>query len=105
MDDRRVFARFGVEFPLRFIDLRENTEGIAQVQDVSAKGVGFLVRQNLRTHTPLEMWLEIPDKKDALYARGEVVWSKEVEPNQYHVGVNLERADLMGLSRVLRVMK
>ncbi len=102
-EDRRIFERFTAKFPLRFIDLKENREGEASTQDISAKGVGFLSKEEMRAHTPLEMWLEIPDKAEPLYARGEVMWSKSLEPNQHRIGVNLEKADLMGLSRVLRL--
>lgn len=103
MEDRRIFARFAVEFPLRFFNLKENKEGVAQTQDVSAKGIGLMVNANLTPNTPLEMWLDIPDKGEPLYTRGEVVWSKMVESNKYRVGIDLEKADLMGLSRILRV--
>lgn len=102
MDDRRIFERFQTKFPLRFIDLKENREGSAQMQDVSAKGLGFTVRDELKLRTPLEMWLQIPDKGEPLYTRGFVAWSKMVAPNEYRIGVNLERADLMGMSRALR---
>jgi hypothetical protein len=100
--DRRVFARFPIQLPLRFIDLVSNKEGQAKAQDISAKGIGFLADEELKPLTPVEMWLEVPDKGAPLYTRGEVVWSQMVAPNQYKTGVNLERADLMGISRVLR---
>jgi hypothetical protein len=48
------------------------------------------------------MWLKVPDKGEPLYLRGEVVWSRLEEADKYHCGVNLEKADLMGISRVLR---
>jgi hypothetical protein len=102
MDDRRIFARFNADFPLRFIDLNQNREGAAQVADISAKGVGFLVNEEIKSRTPLEMWLQIPDRGEPLYTRGEVVWSKRLEPNKYRIGVSLEKADFMGMSRVLR---
>jgi len=104
MQDRRIFARFPTEFPLSFLDLNRGKEGQAQTQDISAKGIGFLANEELSPHTPLEMWLDIPDKGEPLYARGEVVWSKSQGADEYRVGVNLERADLMGISRVLRTM-
>lgn len=103
MEDKRVFARFDADFPLRFLNLKENSEGRAQIKDISAKGIGFLAHEEVKFRTPLEMWLEIPDKCEPLYTRGEVIWSKMVAPNEYRVGVNLERADLMGMSRALRV--
>lgn len=103
-EDKRIFARFGARFPLRFLDLNSNREGIAQTQDLSAKGVGLLANEELPARTPVEMWLEIPDKGEPLYTRGEVVWSKMVGPKEYRAGVNLDKADLMGLSRVLRAI-
>lgn len=103
LQDRRIFARFPARLPLRFLDLQGNTEGEAFTEDISAKGVGFMAKEAFQPHTPLEVWFKIPDQGEPLYARGEVVWSKMVEPEQHRIGVNLEKADLMGLSRVLRV--
>lgn len=104
MDDRRIFERFQTSFPVRFIDLKENREGAAQTQDISAKGIGFMVKDELKLRTPLELWLQVPDKGEPLYTRGYVAWSRMVTPNEFRIGVNLERADLMGMSRVLRAV-
>lgn len=103
MDDRRIFERFAVSFPVNFINLNSGGEGLAQSEDISAKGAGFTAAQELRPKTPLEMWLQIPDNAEPLYARGEVAWSKMAGQDKYRIGVNLEKADLMGLSRILRV--
>ncbi len=102
-EDQRIFARFSARLPLRFLDTDSNMEGGAETYDVSAKGLGLVINEQLKPHTSLEMWLHIPDKGEPLYTRGEVVWSRMVESNKYQIGVNLEKADLMGLSRVLRV--
>ena len=104
MQDKRIFERFPVKFPLRFLDLKENRESEAEVINVSAKGVGMITREQLQPNTSLEMWLQIPDKGEPLYARGQVVWSKPQGTDAYRTGINLERANMMGLSRVLRVM-
>lgn len=104
MQDKRIFERFQVRFPLRFLDLKENRESEAEVFDISAKGVGMLTRQQLQPNSTLEMWLQIPDNREPLYTRGRVVWSRPQGTNEYRTGINLERADMMGLSRVLRVM-
>jgi len=104
MQDRRIFGRFPARFPLRFIELATNKEGQAQTVDISAKGVGLVVDRELSPRTPLEMWLDIPDHHEPLYTRGEVVaCSNSLEPNKYRVGVELEKADLIGMSRVFRV--
>ena len=102
MQDRRIFARFPVNYPLRFIDLNTNREGEARAENFSAKGLGVVTNKELNARTPLEMWLKVPDRGDPLYARGEVVWSERLEPDKYRVGVELEKADLMGISRIFR---
>lgn len=96
MEDQRVFARIEAKFPLRFLDPNSGKEGTAETVDVSANGVGLVAAENLAVRTPLEMWLQIPDQHDPFYTRGEVVWT-----DKQRVGVRLERAELMGLARVL----
>jgi hypothetical protein len=102
MDDRRIFERFEKHLELSFLNLYSGTEGQGQTRDLSAKGIRLVADQKLEPQTPLEMWLKIPDKGEPLYLRGEVVWSELQEADKYHCGVNLEKADLMGISRVLR---
>jgi hypothetical protein len=102
MEDRRVFERFPVRFPSRFLDMTYNHEGRAEVEDVGAKGLRLLADEELKVHTPLEVWLDIPDKGEPLYTRGEVVWSHRTKGGSYDTGINLEKANLMGLSRILR---
>ena len=105
MEDHRIFARMPVKFPMRYLEPRSGGEGFAQTQDISAKGMGIMSSDALPRKTSLEMWVEVPDKGEPLYTRGEVVWSQMVAPQKYRIGVNLEKADLMGLSRVMRVAK
>ena len=100
--DRRVFERFNVNFPTRFIDLRQNQEGQAEACDVSAKGIGLLMRQEVKPSTSLEIWLDLPDKGGPLYTRGKVVWASQIEPQLWRTGVSLEKAELMGLARIFR---
>jgi hypothetical protein len=100
--DRRVFERFAAKMSLRFLNLNTGKEGYAYTRDFSAKGLGLITSQNVAPRSLLEIWLDIPDKGEPLYTRGEVVWAKCLAPEQYRMGINLEKADLMGLSRVLR---
>jgi len=101
-EDKRIFARFPVKLSMRFLDLLANREVQAQALDMGAKGVGFVSATELKPFTPLELWLRVPDKSGSFYTRGEVIWSKKIGPNQFRTGVNLEKADLMGMSRILR---
>jgi hypothetical protein len=100
--DRRIFERIPVNLTLKFLYPNSDTEGLAQTQDISAAGIGLVTDRELLPRTPLEMWLQMPDKGEPLHTTGEVVWSKMIEPNKYRVGISLEKAELIGMSRVLR---
>jgi hypothetical protein len=101
--DRRVFERIPVGLPLRFLYSNSNREGLAQTQNISAIGIGLVTDRELLPRDHLEMWLQIPDKGEPLHITGEVVWSKMIEPNKYRVGISFEKAELMEMSRVLRI--
>ncbi|MBI4981737.1 MAG: PilZ domain-containing protein [Candidatus Omnitrophica bacterium] len=100
--DKRVFARFNADCSLRFLDLNSNSEGAGRLSDVSAKGLGMVLGIALPENTPLEVWVDTYGKGEPLYARGKVAWSQKVDVHKYRIGINLERADLMGMSRILR---
>jgi hypothetical protein len=102
MEDRRIFERINTKMPLRFLNPTNGMEGMADTVDISANGLGLVTNESLSVMTPLEMWLDIPDYREPLYTRGEVTWSKPLpETGQQRVGVRLEKAELMGLARVL----
>jgi len=102
MEDRRVFERINTKMPLRFLNPINGREGMADTVDISANGLGLVTNGSLSAMTPLEMWLDIPDHREPLYTRGEVVWSEPLpDTGQQRVGVRLEKAELMGLARVL----
>lgn len=103
-EDKRVFARLPVNLSVKYLDLGSNVEGEAQTQDISAKGIGLMTDRPLSPNSSLEMWLRVPDKGEPFYTRGEVVWASENDGG-FRAGINLERADLMGISRVLRTVK
>jgi len=101
MNDRRIFARFPAQLPLRYLDISSNQEGEAQTFDLSAKGIGLVTQQQLPEYTPLEIWLRMPVDGKPLYLKGQVVWSKDFEPQGYRVGVELEETQMMSFSQLL----
>lgn len=102
--DKRIFERMPVEFPLKYLEFNTNQEAEAQTINVSAGGMSLVANKELPRHTPIDIWLIIPDNGEPLYTKGEVIWSKRVEANRYRVGIELKRADFMGLSRVSRIV-
>lgn len=106
MQDRRIFARFVVSLKVRFLEEQKKNEGLAQTSDISAKGLGLFLADKLADNSPLELWLEIPDKMEPLYMRGKVIWADKADSfDNYRAGISLEKADFMGLARVLRTLK
>jgi len=102
MEDNRVFARISTQLPVRFLNPVDGSEGIGQTVDISANGVGFVTEQDISSKTPLEMWLNIPDRHEPLYTRGRVMWTDAVSGiGQNRIGVRLDKAELMGLARIL----
>ncbi|MCX5715010.1 MAG: PilZ domain-containing protein [Candidatus Omnitrophica bacterium] len=102
MEDKRIFERFTKDLPLRFLSLDSYEEGEVRTQNICAKGLCFSSPIPLKPSTPLELWLGVQDHGEPIYARGQVAWSEVCGPNECKVGVNFEKANLMGLSRVLR---
>lgn len=102
MDDRRIFARFAVDFPVGLLDPHQDQEEVAQACNISAKGLALISQKEIAPKTPLELWLQIPDQQEPLYTRGEVTWVQKEGEARYRMGINLEKADLMGFSRVFR---
>ncbi len=105
-EERRIFERFEVDFPVKFSYLEGAKEGMGRVINISAGGGGMIVTsEQLAPATSLDMWLHIPDNREPLRTRGEVVWSAVSAPGVYKLGVRFDKVDFMGISRVLRDRK
>jgi len=104
MKERRVFERFSVEFPVKFLELNTNREGTGKIINISASGAGMIVtKECLSPSMLLEMQFCISDDKDPIHASGKVIWSNMIEPYVYMVGVQFDKVDFMGIARALRL--
>jgi len=99
--DKRIFERFTVKLPVKFLDLESNQEGDGESLDISARGLGLISNYPLKSYVPLEMWLEVDKKSAPFYTRGKVVWVKP-HLNNWRAGVEFEDTQLMEVSRILR---
>ena len=103
MQDRRMFERFQVDFPVKFLDLNNSKEGMGRMINISAGGGGMIItEEQLEPTTPLEMWFPMLENKDPFHTNGKVVWSDMLEPDVYRVGVKFDKVDFAGVGRVLR---
>ncbi|MDP2905326.1 MAG: PilZ domain-containing protein [Candidatus Omnitrophota bacterium] len=103
--DSRIFGRFPVRLPLRYLSYDATLDGDAQTCDISAKGIGFTSKQQFPEGMALEVWVHVLDKGEPYYARAHVAWSRKVDENTFQTGVNLERVDLVGLAHALQEVK
>lgn len=101
-EDRRVFERFPVTLAVNLLDLDAGKELEASTCDISAKGLGIVSQEYLTPGNRLELWLKIKDGREPLYTKGTVMWTGEQEAGKYRAGISLERAELMGMSRIFR---
>lgn len=101
-EDRRLFSRLALEdASLLFKDLMIGEKGNAICKDISGSGMGIESSREIKTKTPLELWLDLPDGYEPLHVFGKVVWSS-VSSKSWRTGIVFDRPRLMGLSRILR---
>ena len=106
MDERRMFERFKVDFPIKFVKKGDSKEGTGRMIDISASGGGLIITaEELSPSIDLEMWLFIPDNHEPLYTNGHVIWTKKIKENLYRAGVEFNKVDFMGVSRALRIFR
>jgi len=100
--DKRIFQRIPLKIAMRFLNTITNKWNLVHTEDISAGGIGLVSDREVEPRTPLEMWLPIPNRGESYYTKGEVAWSRQVEPDKYRVGVRLNQIDLMGMSTFIR---
>lgn len=103
-EDRRSFARFFVNLPIKFVQKFSNLSSEGQSIDFSPCGIGMVTPEELKPHSHLDLNVQIPDGHQPLYTQGEVVWSKMIQGNKYAVGVALFKLDLMGMARIVNLV-
>lgn len=101
-EDRRIFERFAVTLPAKMIDLDAGNERVIETCDVSAKGIGAISKDYLKVGNRLKVWINVNDGREPFYTDGWVMWSGQQGTGKYRSGILLEKAELMGMSRIFR---
>jgi len=99
--DRRIFQRLPVDIKAEYLNMDSGKRGQAKTHDIAANGIGLIVEEELPVSTALNIWLEIPENRNLLCVKGEVIWLKKIEPHKYRAGVKLDGPHLIVLSRLL----
>ena len=104
-DDRRMFERFDVDFPVEIKQPASQMGKGVQCCDVSASGAGLFTQEQIMPRTGLELSLAIPDGHKPFRGLARVIWSNQVQETKWRTGVEFERVDFMGLRRIFDKVK
>lgn len=104
MEDRRMFERFTIDLPVKFIDLKNNKEGTGRMVDLSASGGGMIItREQINPESHLDIWFSSDREKEPVHLSGKVVWSSMSEPELCKLGIQFEKVDFIRISQVLKL--
>ena len=99
-EDQRVFDRFAARFPAKFKDAREDFGAKVILRDASAEGARIATRDRLFINDKITLEVELPDGKDPMTVKGQVVWSKQRDHNLWDCGLKFHKISLMKMSRL-----
>lgn len=100
LKDNRVFERFSARFPAKIKDARDDFGTKIQLRDASADGARLISKEHLYVHDHVTLEVKLPDGKNPMNLRGEVVWSKPNATAVWDVGIKFHNISFMHLSRL-----
>lgn len=100
--DRRIFARFSIKLPLRFLEKNSEKLNMAESINISGNGIGFISKTKPSLNAPVEMWLDVPDQYEPFYVKGVVIWTKNIQKNiqKWRSGIHLLKANFINLGSI-----
>lgn len=101
-EKRRIFERFQSRFPVKFKDTRNDFGADVYLQNFSAEGAGIFTREQLYLDDSVNLEVKLPDGKDPMTMRGEVVWTKKQDADGWDVGLKFYNAVFMNLWRIYK---
>lgn len=100
--ERRRFKRFRESFRVRCLEVCGGRIGDCNLYDISAQGLGLVVRTRLQEQVPMRFWLHFPDQKKPLCTKGWVIWQRLLPDGSFRAGVSLDKPYFVGISRLFR---
>ena len=98
-DDRRIFARFAVDFPAEVTLPGEQKGTDAECCDISAAGAGLVMDFRIAPEMNLKLKL-LADKQSVYDGLAKVIWSKQIHEGKWRTGLEFANIDFMGLSKI-----
>lgn len=101
-EDQRLFGRFPSRFPARFKDTRHDFGTDVYLRNVSAQGARITVKERLYLNDSVTLEVELPDGKEPMTIRGEVVWTKHKDAGMWDAGLKFHKIVLMDMWRICK---
>jgi len=109
--DRRLFPRLDVsalvEYAiLKILPLKQKSAS----KDISAGGIRFIVREDLKMDTPLSLTIHLPDGGAPVKAKGKIVRKIGTAPSpdgktEYEIGVEFSRIKAKDQERIAKYVR
>jgi hypothetical protein len=100
-DEKRKFLRFDCLIPVD-VSTPGKTHLLkrATVHDLSPEGLKLAINLDLKTGTPLDIQLNVPEKNLLTIVSGEIAWSRSTE-NNIEVGLKIKKIDKKAKNELL----
>jgi len=98
-EEQRTFERFPSRFPAKFKDTRSDFGTDVYLRNASAGGVKITTKERLYLNDNVTLEVELPDGKEAMALRGEVVWIKNKDADMWNAGVKFHKVVFMDMWR------
>jgi hypothetical protein len=103
--ERRRHSRFSIELCSDNLDMDTGRGSHCTTHDVSKRGVGLVLPQEMAAGADLVICLSgFDESRDIVRTRARVVWTRKYGPNKFRSGVELHREDIPGLPHQLRTV-
>lgn len=104
INEKRVFERFPARFPVKFKHSAGEFGTDVFMRDASALGVKVTTKDRLFLNDAVSLLIKLPDNQQPLILNGEVVWTKNKEPQWWDVGLRLHKVNFMEMQRIFRLV-
>jgi hypothetical protein len=103
-EEKRKFLRFDCLIPVE-VSTPGKTHLLkrATVHDLSAEGLKLAINLDLKTGTPMDIQLNLPEKNLLAYVSGEIAWTRSTE-NNIEVGLKIKKIDKKVKSELLNYL-
>lgn len=103
--EKRNAYRFLVANPLTYFRSPSSDSNNAQSRDISTKGLGLVVKEEIAPKTTLDILIDMPESNEKIHIKAEVIWSNKIESNKYRIGVCLRDSGSKLRQLILRTIQ